>query len=481
MTKRVLWIAIVVCWSVCLRQAVAQQKTLEVAADGSGEFTSVQAAINAAPEKTLQPVVIHIKPGTYKERIRVPKNVHVTLRGDDAATTILTFDYNAKSVEGGKEVGTSGSYSTLISAWDFTAENITFENSAGEVGQAVAFRTTGQRNVLKTAGSSAGRTRSTSTKAGQYFKDCYIEGRVDFIFGHATAVFENCTIHSKNGGYVTAANTPPEQPYGCVFLNCKLTGEGDKAYLGRPWRPDAAVAFINCELGDHIRPEGWHNWNKPDAEKTARYAEYKCTGPGADRSQRVRLGKRVDRRRGRCVHRAKHSRRRRQLGSNGEVMRSGSSGIQHLAWNLAALLLAAAIVGCATTRPATQPAPKLRIVLVGDSTVTEKSGLGLGFKALLADDVECINTAQGGRSSRSFRDEGHWDKAVAIKADYMLIQFGHNDQPGKGPERETDPNTTYRENMKRYVTEARAAGMTPVLVTSLTAPEFRRKQRQNQV
>src|SRR5205085_5973970 len=122
----------------------------------------------------------------------------------------------------------------------------------------------------------------------QYFRDCHIEGRVDFIFGKSTAVFERCTIHSKNGGFVTAAATPKERPFGFVFLDCKLTGEGEaKTFLGRPWRDDAAVAYVRCELGAHIRPEGWDNWRNPAREKTARFSEYHCTGPGADRSHRV--------------------------------------------------------------------------------------------------------------------------------------------------------------------------------------------------
>src|SRR5438067_5585325 len=130
----------------------------------------------------------------------------------------------------------------------------------------------------------------------------------------------------------------------------------------------------------------------------------------------------------------------------------------------------------ATTAPSTRAAaPKIRIVLVGDSTVTDKQGWGPGFKALLKDDGECLNLALGGRSSKSYRDEGHWDEVLKTKADYVLIQFGHNDQPGmnKGPARETDANTEYRANMKRYVEEARAAGMKPVLVTSLTRRQFR--------
>jgi pectinesterase len=119
-----------------------------------------------------------------------------------------------------------------------------------------------------------------------YFGNCYIEGNTDFIFGAGTAAFEYCQIHSKADGYVTAASTPADHRFGLVFLDCRLTGVG-KSYLGRPWRPDGAVAFVCCEMGEHIRPEGWHNWGKESNEKTARFAEYMCTGPGADRSKRV--------------------------------------------------------------------------------------------------------------------------------------------------------------------------------------------------
>jgi len=128
-----------------------------------------------------------------------------------------------------------------------------------------------------------------------YFVDCYIEGRVDFIFGKSTAVFESCTLHSKNGGFVTAAATPKDAPFGYVFIKCKLTGDGGPAsnYLGRPWRPDAAVAYVECEIGDHIKPEGWNNWGKAENEKTARFAEYKCTGPGASASKRASWSKQL--------------------------------------------------------------------------------------------------------------------------------------------------------------------------------------------
>jgi pectinesterase len=139
----------------------------------------------------------------------------------------------------------------------------------------------------------------------QYFKDCYIAGRVDFIYGSATAVFDDCEIHSRNGGHVTAASTPQDHPFGFVFLNCKLTGDAiawdpattdpattqkarvtPQGDLGRPWRPYAAVAYIKCEMGDHIKPAGWNNWGRAENEKTARYSEYKTTGPGANPDKR---------------------------------------------------------------------------------------------------------------------------------------------------------------------------------------------------
>lgn len=140
-----------------------------------------------------------------------------------------------------------------------------------------------------------------------YFRDCYIEGRVDFIYGSATAVFENCEIRSKAGGHVTAASTPQEKPYGFVFLRCRLTGDDEPwepadpakksrrplATLGRPWRPHAAVAYIECDMGDHIAPAGWDNWRKAENEKTARYSEYKSTGPGAKPESRAPWSKQL--------------------------------------------------------------------------------------------------------------------------------------------------------------------------------------------
>jgi pectinesterase len=270
--------------------------TITVAADGSGQFKAVQAAIDSIPANNTAPVTVHIKPGTYKERVRVPKDKRfITLQGDDAKTTVLTYDLAApKSIPPSTQpVGTSGSYSTLVEADDFVAENLTFENSAGEVGQAVALRTIGERQAFYNCRLIGWQDTLYTHEGKQYFKDCYIEGRVDFIFGKAVVAFEDCHIHSKNGGFVTAAATPQDKPYGYLFLRCKLTGDGATALLGRPWRPYAAVAFINCEIGDHIGPAGWNNWGKAENEKTARYVEYGNTGPGADTGKRVPWAKQL--------------------------------------------------------------------------------------------------------------------------------------------------------------------------------------------
>jgi pectinesterase len=264
---------------------------LTVAADGSGQFKTVQAAIDAAPANSKTRVVIQIKPGTYKERLNIPKEKPMLTfqgGGDDPTTTVLTYDWSANTPgPGGKNVGTSGSSSTLISGTDFTAENITFGNTAGDVGQAVAIKFNSDRGIFRNCRFIGWQDTLYIHDRRVYFKDCYVEGRVDFIFGKSTGVFDHCTIHSKNGGYVTAAATPKESPYGFVFLDCKLSGDDVPTYLGRPWRADAAVAFIRCELGSHIKPEGWQHWNDQKAPETARYSEYQSTGPGANPAARV--------------------------------------------------------------------------------------------------------------------------------------------------------------------------------------------------
>lgn len=270
-----------------------------VAQDGSGQFKTVQEAINAVPDFRKKITTIFIKSGTYKEKLILPTSkTLVTLIGEDVKKTILTFDdFAQKKNRFGEEVGTTGSASFYIFGSDFTAENITFENNAGIVGQAVAVRIEGDRVYFKNC-RFLGNQDTLYTYgefSRQYYKNCYIEGTIDFIFGWSTAYFDNCEIFCKQNGYITAAATMQGTKYGYVFRNCTITGSAPEHsfYLGRPWRPHAKTVFLNCQLGKVIKPEGWHNWDKPEAEKTTYYAEYQSTGPGANPKARVKWAKQL--------------------------------------------------------------------------------------------------------------------------------------------------------------------------------------------
>jgi pectinesterase len=214
----------------------------------------------------------------------------VRLVGDDAGRTVLTYDLNANLVgANGKPIGTFRTASTVIDADDFTAENITFANSAGPVGQALAIRVDGDRVVFRNCRFLGWQDTILLNRGRQYFADCYITGHVDFIFGGATAFFDHCHIHCLRDGYITAASTPEREPYGFVFAHCRITGESPavKTYLGRPWRPFASVVYLDTEMSDVVRPAGWHNWDQPERERSARYAEYGSTGAGANARGRV--------------------------------------------------------------------------------------------------------------------------------------------------------------------------------------------------
>ncbi len=271
---------------------------LVVAADGSAKYKTVQEAVMAVPAGTADsPVVIRIKPGVYKELIYVQREKRFfRFVGEDASKTVLTYDLHA-NLRGldGKPIGTFRTPTAQIDADDFVAENITFENSAGPVGQALAIRVDGDRAVFRNCRFLGWQDTILLNRGRQYFEDCYIAGHVDFIFGAATAFFERCHIHVLRDGYVTAASTPDNQPYGFVFSNSRVTGESPavKTYLGRPWRAYSAVTFLNTEMSEVVRPEGWHNWNFPEREKTVRYAEYGSTGPGGNGKARVPWARRL--------------------------------------------------------------------------------------------------------------------------------------------------------------------------------------------
>jgi len=258
-----------------------------VAADGSGEYRTVQEAINAVPQNTSASNrwIIFIKAGTYRELIYVQREKHfVTLVGEDPARTVLTYNLNANMIGvDGKPIGTFRTPSTVIDADDFTAENLTFENSAGPVGQALALRVDGDRVVFRNCRFLGWQDTIFLNRGRQYFEDSFITGHVDFIFGGATAFFERCHLHCRRNGYITAASTPAGERYGFVFAHGRITGESPdvKAYLGRPWRDFAQASFIEVEMSEVVRPEGWHNWDRPEREKTARFSEFGTTGPGA--------------------------------------------------------------------------------------------------------------------------------------------------------------------------------------------------------
>jgi pectinesterase len=264
-----------------------------VAADGSGQYSSVQEAVNAAPQTTSpsSPWIIRVGAGTYHERVYVQREKHyVRLVGEDPARTTIAFDlYASMPGPDGKPIGTFHTPTVWIDADDFSVENLTLANTAGPKGQALALRVDGDRVTFRNCRFLGWQDTILVNRGRQYFAGCTISGAVDFIFGGATAYFENCEIRCLGNGYITAASTPAAQPYGFVFTNCRILGDPPtvRTYLGRPWRPYASVAFVGVQMTDVVRPVGWHNWNKPDAEKTSRYAEYASSGAGAAPAARV--------------------------------------------------------------------------------------------------------------------------------------------------------------------------------------------------
>lgn len=274
--------------------AQERQDTIVVSRDGTGNFRTLQEAIESARAFMDYTVTIYVKNGVYKEKVIVPSWVeNIDIIGEDRDKTIITYDDHANI----NKMGTFRTYTVKVEGSDITFKNLTIENNAAQLGQAVALHTEGDRlkfiNCRILGNQDTIYTGAKFTRL--YFKECYIDGTTDFIFGPSTALFENCMIHSKRNSYVTAASTPKEAKYGYIFKHCKLTAEPgvDKVYLGRPWRPYAYTLFIECELGKHIVPAGWHNWDKQSNEETARYMEYKNTGEGANVSERVAWSKQL--------------------------------------------------------------------------------------------------------------------------------------------------------------------------------------------
>lgn len=266
--------------------------TLVVARDGSGDFRTITNALESIRAYMDYTVVVYIKNGFYKEKIILPSWLkNIELIGESKEKVIITYDDHAKI----DNMGTFRTYTLRIDGDRIKLKNLTIENNAAPIAQAVALHTEGSYLIFENCRFLG--NQDTLFTGREYskllFKNCYLEGTTDFIFGGATAFFDSCVIHSKRNSYITAASTPKDAPYGYVFYNCTLTAHNgiDKVFLGRPWRPYASTAFIKCNLGEHIHPEGWHNWNNTENEATARYYESDNYGPGSKIQNRVSWAK----------------------------------------------------------------------------------------------------------------------------------------------------------------------------------------------
>lgn len=271
---------------------------LVVAKDGTGDYTTIQEAIDAVRAYTPTHVIIRIKNGFYREKVTIPAWVgNLSIIGESKENTIVSYEDYAGKFFSADTVHNKNKHTTFTSAtWfvygnDITMENLTIRNDAGRVGQALALHVNGSRFILRNCNLLGNQDTlfATNDESEQYYDHCYIEGTTDFIFGSATAVFNSCTIKSLTNSYITAASTMPHQSFGFVFLDCNLIAneECNKEYLGRPWRANAKTVFIRCKLGKHILPVGWHNWDNVANEQTAYFAEFKSSGEGANVNDRV--------------------------------------------------------------------------------------------------------------------------------------------------------------------------------------------------
>ena len=299
-------------WSLSPVMLYAQKShptELTVAQDGSGDYRTIQEAVQACRDLGEKRVKIHIRKGIYREKLIIPSwKTNLSLIGEDRDAVIITGnDHTGKPVPGGRDIHgldkyqTYTSHTVLVEGNGTLLENLTIENSAGRVGQAVALHVEGGGVIVRKCRIRGNQDTlyAASSNSRQYYTDCYIEGTTDFIFGEATCVFERCEIRSLSDSYITAAATRKDQSQGFVFLDCLLTAAAEikRVYLGRPWRPYARTVFIRTEMGGHILPEGWHHWPGdvmfPDKDKTAFFAEYGSHGRGGDASKRVSWSKKL--------------------------------------------------------------------------------------------------------------------------------------------------------------------------------------------
>ncbi|MGJ8667156.1 MAG: pectinesterase family protein [Patiriisocius sp.] len=262
-----------------------------VSKNGDGDYMSIQEAINSTKSFPYDQIRIFIKNGVYQEKVKIHEwNPNVSLIGESKEKTIITYDNYFDKIDLGRN-STFFTPTLLVGADNVLLKNLTIENASGDVGQAIALSITATEVAVincRLLGNQD--TLYASGKGKHYFKDCYIEGTTDFIFGNATAYFDNCQIHSKSNSFITAASTPKDANFGFVFNNCVVNADENvnEVYLGRPWRIYAKTVFITCTMGSHILPIGWDNWSKPEAENKTFYGEYKNKGKGFTPQQRVR-------------------------------------------------------------------------------------------------------------------------------------------------------------------------------------------------
>ncbi|MDY7094844.1 MAG: pectinesterase family protein [Acidobacteriota bacterium] len=443
-------------------QTDAKFLTAVVAQDGSGDFTTIQGAVaKIGMGSPQEPATIYVRQGVYRERVYVQREKrYVRLVGEDPENTVLVYGLHA-NITGpdGLQIGTFRTPTLYLDADDFTVENLTIQNDAGPVGQALAVAVHGDRVIFRNSRFLGHQDTIFLNRGRHYFEDCRIEGTTDFLFGGATAWFENCDLHALAGSYLTATATPPESAYGFVFHRCRVrVAEGELTYLGRPWRDHAATLFLRSELGAGIHPEGWHNWDKPWREATSRYLEYGNTGPGADRSRRVPWARELTPKEARWITPATVF---------GDWDPSQTQPVPFDPPTVVA------------TPQAASGAPT--VFLIGDSTLADKPdltlperGWGQLFRQLIRPPLRLENHAVNGRSTKSFRDEGRWDGVLEALSpgDWVILQFGHNDQKSQDPTRFTEPDGEYRTNLQRFVRETRSRGAHPILATPVVRRRF---------
>lgn len=292
--KRIFFLSFILLTSLTISSKETPKYDIVVAQDGSGDFSTIQEAVFSLRGMMAQRKTIFIKKGIYKEKIVIPTwSLNISLIGEDKDSTIITWADHANMPIPGteKKMGTFRTYTLLVQGHGFIAQNLTIENNAPQLGQAVALHVEGDKAVFincRILGNQDTIFLGSETSR-QLYKDCYIEGTTDFIFGPSTAYFQTCQIHCKKNSYITAPSTPKYKEFGFVFNKCTITADSTvtKVYLGRPWRPYGNSTFVDCNMGGFILKEGWDNWRNPENEKTARFVELGSTGAGANKFERV--------------------------------------------------------------------------------------------------------------------------------------------------------------------------------------------------